>query len=146
MAVKFVNVDRDTPMMFPPDLWEWLPEDSMVHFVVDAVEMLDVGSFEVNDRGSGNAQYPPRMMLALLAYCYATGRFSSREIELATHYDVAVRYICGGALHPDHDTICAREDQVEAVSLGEEKPKAEGANEAAWAQNRRGDMLYNGEF
>ena len=40
----------------------------------------------------------------------------------------------------------AREDQVEAVSLGEEKPKSEGANEAAWAQNRRGDMLYNGEF
>jgi len=107
MAVKFVNVDRDTPMMFPPDLREWLPEDSMVHFVVDAVEALEVGCFEVNDRGSGNAQYPPRMMLALLVYCYATGRFSSREIELATHYDVAVRYICGGASHPDHDTICA---------------------------------------
>ena len=40
----------------------------------------------------------------------------------------------------------AREDQVESVSLGEEKPKNEGTNEAAWAQNRRGDMLYNGEF
>ena len=40
----------------------------------------------------------------------------------------------------------AREEQVESVSLGEEKPKSEGANEAAWAQNRRGDMLYNGEF
>ena len=40
----------------------------------------------------------------------------------------------------------AGEDQVEAVSLGEEKPKNEGQNEAAWAQNRRGDMLYNGEF
>jgi peptidoglycan-associated lipoprotein len=40
----------------------------------------------------------------------------------------------------------AREDQVESVSLGEEKPKNEGANEAAWAQNRRGDMLYQGEY
>lgn len=40
----------------------------------------------------------------------------------------------------------AREDQVEAVSLGEEKPKNEGQNEAAWAENRRGDMLYSGEF
>ena len=39
-----------------------------------------------------------------------------------------------------------REDQVESVSLGEEKPKNEGQNEAAWAENRRGDMLYNGEF
>jgi peptidoglycan-associated lipoprotein len=40
----------------------------------------------------------------------------------------------------------AREEQVESVSLGEEKPKNEGANEAAWAQNRRGDMLYQGEY
>jgi hypothetical protein len=46
------------------------------------------------------------MMLTLLIYCYATGRFSSRVIENATREDVAVRYICGGDLHPDHDTIC----------------------------------------
>jgi peptidoglycan-associated lipoprotein len=40
----------------------------------------------------------------------------------------------------------AREEQLESVSLGEEKPKNEGHDEAAWAENRRGDMLYNGEF
>lgn len=40
----------------------------------------------------------------------------------------------------------AREDQVEAVSLGEEKPKNPGHDEAAWAENRRDDMLYSGEF
>jgi len=42
IAAKFVNVDRDTPMMFPPDLRKWLPEDSMVHFIVDTVDLLDV--------------------------------------------------------------------------------------------------------
>jgi len=40
----------------------------------------------------------------------------------------------------------AREDQVESVSLGEEKPRAEGATEEAWAQNRRSDILYQGEY
>ena len=40
----------------------------------------------------------------------------------------------------------AREEQVESVSLGEEKPKNTAQNEAAWAENRRGDMLYSGEF
>ena len=40
----------------------------------------------------------------------------------------------------------AREEQVESVSLGEEKPKSDGQNEAAWAENRRGDILYSGEF
>lgn len=39
-----------------------------------------------------------------------------------------------------------REDQVESVSLGEEKPRNEGHDEAAWAENRRSDMLYSGEF
>ena len=32
--------------------------------------------------------------------------------------------------------------QIEAVSLGKEKPKAEGNNEAAWAENRRADIIY----
>ena len=45
----------------------------------------------------------------------------------------------------------AREDQVESVSLGEEKPKNDGHDEAAWAANRRADILYKaadgrGEF
>ena len=40
----------------------------------------------------------------------------------------------------------AREDQVESVSLGEEKPRAEGAGEQAWSQNRRSDILHTGEF
>jgi peptidoglycan-associated lipoprotein len=34
------------------------------------------------------------------------------------------------------------EGQVEAVSLGKEKPKATGSNEAAWAENRRADIVY----
>jgi peptidoglycan-associated lipoprotein len=39
-----------------------------------------------------------------------------------------------------------REEQIEAVSLGEEKPRAAGSGEEAWAQNRRSDMLYPGEY
>jgi hypothetical protein len=45
------------------------------------------------------------MMLSLLIYCYATGRFGSRTIERATYSDVSVRYLCANH-HPDHDTIC----------------------------------------
>ncbi|MDP9108110.1 MAG: peptidoglycan-associated lipoprotein, partial [Pseudomonadota bacterium] len=34
------------------------------------------------------------------------------------------------------------ESQIEAVSLGKEKPKALGSDEAAWAENRRADIVY----
>jgi peptidoglycan-associated lipoprotein len=40
----------------------------------------------------------------------------------------------------------AKEDQIESVSLGEEKPRSEGHDEQAWAQNRRSDILYQGEY
>ncbi len=40
----------------------------------------------------------------------------------------------------------AREDQLESVSLGEEKPVCSESSEECWAKNRRGDMLYSGEF
>jgi len=106
MAVRLKIVDRETPMMLPPDIREWIPKDHIVLFIIEAVALMGLKGFKVNTRGSGSEQYSPRMMLVLLIYCYATGRFSSRQIEAATYSDVIVRYICGGDLHPDHDTIC----------------------------------------
>ena len=39
-----------------------------------------------------------------------------------------------------------RETQMESVSLGEEKPRCTEATEDCYAQNRRSDMLYGGEY
>ena len=107
MSERIKNIDRETPMLFPEDMREWLPKNHLVHFVVDAVGQIGMGAFKVNKRGTGDEQYPPEMMLALLIYSYATGRFGSRTIEAGTYTDVAMRYICGGEAHPDHSVICA---------------------------------------
>ncbi len=102
---RYVNIDRDTPLLLPPDLREWVPPDHLVHFVIDAVELIDTRTAPVNERGTGSEQYPPGMLLALLAYSYATGMFSSRQIERASYENVAVRLLCADT-HPDHDTLC----------------------------------------
>jgi peptidoglycan-associated lipoprotein len=39
----------------------------------------------------------------------------------------------------------ASDKQIETVSFGEEKPVEMGSNEAAWAKNRRADILYDNE-
>jgi peptidoglycan-associated lipoprotein len=39
----------------------------------------------------------------------------------------------------------AKDSQIEAVSLGEEKPRATGHDEASWTENRRTDIRYQGE-
>jgi transposase len=113
MGPRFVNIDRDTPLLLPPNLRDWLPADHLAHFVVDAVEALDLRQVKVNERGTGDEQYPPSMMLALSIYSYATGTFSSRRIEQSTYDNVAVRLITADT-HPDHDTICTfrRENQA----------------------------------
>lgn len=92
-------------MLLPPDLRAWVPDDHIVHFIMDAVDALRLDDAKVNTRGTGSAQYPPSMMLGLLIYSYATGTFSSRKIEALTHDSVAVRYLCAQH-HPDHDSIC----------------------------------------
>jgi transposase len=163
MAARFVNLDRQTPMFLPCDLREWVPDDHIVHFIIDAVEQIPTAHFKVNDRGTGSEQYPPTMMLALLIYCYATGRFGSRTIEAATFSDVVVRYLCAN-LHPDHSSICefrvingpafraafvsvlqlAQElhlSKVGAVSVDGTKIQANASKHAAVSYQRAGEMI-----
>ena len=105
MSARFVNMDRCTPMLLPPDLRDWIPADHPARVLVDLMEHLDYSAAAINHRRSGSEQYPPAMMLALLLYSYSQGVFSSRRIEQATYTDVAVRFITADH-HPDHDTIC----------------------------------------
>jgi transposase len=113
--VKFVDCERDQAFLLPPDLRDWIPEDDLAHFVIEAVERVEMSAFKVNHRGTGSAQYHPRMMLALLMYCYANGIFSSRRIERATYRDIGVRFVAANA-HPDHDTIATfRRENFAAV-------------------------------
>lgn len=103
--------------MLAHDLRDWVADDDLAHFIIEAVERIDIGAFKVNWRGTGKAQYHPRMMLALLIYCYASGVFSSRRIERATHRDVSVRFIAADT-HPDHDTIATfRRENAEAFAV-----------------------------
>lgn len=113
MATRFVLIDRDTPLLLPPTLRDWVPADHLVHFILDAVDALDLRQVKVNTRGTGSEQYPPPMLLGLLIYSYATGTFGSRRIEQSTYDSVPVRLLTADT-HPDHDTLCSfrRENQA----------------------------------
>ena len=113
MAARFVSIDRDTLLLLPPNLRDWVPADHLVHFILDAVDSLDLRQVRVNTRGTGSEQYPPAMLLGLLLYSYATGTFGSRRIEQSTHDSVPVRLLTADT-HPDHDTLCTfrRENQA----------------------------------
>lgn len=101
---NFIPFNREQSFLLPPELTDWLPADDVAHFIVAAAERVPLTSFQVSDRSGGKPQYHPRLMLALLVYCYANGIFSSRRIERATFRDVGARFVAAN-LHPDHDTI-----------------------------------------
>lgn len=60
-------------------------------------------------------------------------------------YNLALGQRRADAVRKAFSLLNVPETQIEAVSFGEEKPKATGDDEAAWAQNRRADIVYQGE-
>src|SRR4051812_17544378 len=106
MPQNFLACDREQPFLLPPDVREWLPENHLAWFVIDAVGVMDLARFYAAYRadGHGRAAYEPSMMLALLLYCWSRSVRSSRAIERACVEDVACRVIAAHQ-RPDHATI-----------------------------------------
>jgi transposase len=106
MAQNFLSCNRDQPMLLPADLREWLPEDHLAWFVLDAVSEMNLERFFAGYRqdGWGRAAHDPEMMVSLLLYAYAVGERSSRRIECRCSEDIAFRVIAANQA-PDHTTI-----------------------------------------
>jgi transposase len=106
VAQNFIECDREQAFLMPPSLREWLLEDHLAWFVIEAVEEMDVREFYADYRadGHGRAAYEPSMMVALLLCAYATKQRSSRAIERHCRPDIAYRVITANRV-PDHATI-----------------------------------------
>ena len=88
-----------------PSPQDWLPEGDLVYFLINTVATLDLTPIFAHYERELRGQPPfhPRMMVALLLYCYATGTRSSRRIMRRCHVDVACRVIVGEDI-PDFRT------------------------------------------
>lgn len=64
----------------------------------------------------------------------------------SSEYNLALGQKRANAVKQTLTTLGVKDSQIEAVSLGKEKPRATGHDEASWAENRRDDILYNGEY
>ena len=141
MALRLKNTDRNTPLLLPPDLRDWVAEDDLAHFVIQAVERLPLTAFALNPKGCGDEQYSPHTLLALLIYCYANGVLSSRRIERATCRGVAARQAReGSAKGPEHKPPSATPAPEEQINLTDpdarlmRKNKREGYRQSYNAQ------------
>lgn len=77
----------------------------------------------------------------------------TRKIRLEGHadergsreYNMALGQRRADAVRKAVSVLGVSGDRVETVSFGEDKPKSSGHDEAAWAQNRRVEIVYDGE-
>jgi len=104
MNNKFINLNDLQPIKIDKSFKGWLNEDSLARFIVEIVNQLDISNIDAQYNTSGSPGYPPRMMIALIFYSYASGIFSSRKIEKATYELIPAIFITQG-LHPDHSAI-----------------------------------------
>ena len=106
MVQNFLPCERDQQYLMPPSLTEWLPEDHLAWFVIDAVDQMDLSGFRAGYRadGWGRAAHDPAMMVAVMLYAYCIGERSSRRIERRCMEDVAFRVLAANQ-RPDHATI-----------------------------------------
>src|SRR3954463_13787193 len=106
MSKTYRDWSTEQAYLSPPSPYDWLPEGDLVYFLTDIVVTLDLSPiFDHYERElRGQPPFHPRMMVARLLYCYATGTRSSRKIMRRCHVDVACRVI-GGEDIPDFRTI-----------------------------------------
>ncbi len=50
---RFVDRERDQAFLLAPDPRDWIPEDDLAHFVIEAVERVAMAAFKFNHRGTG---------------------------------------------------------------------------------------------
>ena len=96
-------------------LREVLPPEHLARFTVDLISLLDVSVIYGKYSEEGAPPYAPEVLLGLIFYGYATGVFSSRQIEQATYEVIPFRFIAGD-MHPDHSTIATfRKENLEEL-------------------------------
>src|SRR3954462_11732138 len=123
MAQNVIACAREQDFLMPPSVRDWLPEEHLAWFVLDAVAEMNLAAFYAGyrDDGWGRAAHAPAMLVALFVYAYATGVRSSRAIERRCHDDVAFRVITANHM-PDHATIArfrVRHEAAIACLFGE---------------------------
>src|SRR5437763_8845687 len=111
MAHQFKPVDRDSEMLLPHNMLDWVPEGHAVRVVISTVERLMTADLAARlvppapkGPAAGPARYDPVMLLTVWMYACLRGVLPARAVEDRCRYDATFRVACGRDI-PDHTTF-----------------------------------------
>lgn len=103
---RYVTARRDEPLLFPPDLRDYVGKDHFARFVIDIVQKLDLHRLyafyeDESKQATGRPPFDPQLMLCLVYYCICREAKTTREMEEFCGTDLGALYISGNH-RPDH--------------------------------------------
>ncbi len=104
MGHKFIADDAESADCIPRRIADYVPDDSLARFIAEAVSRLDLSGVEGQYAEDGRRAYPPKRLLAVWLYGYATGVNTSRPLARNCKNDLRYIYLSAG-LKPKHDTL-----------------------------------------
>jgi peptidoglycan-associated lipoprotein len=152
-AVSFLAGCPSTPLTRPTDTGKVVTPDSTMKSLdplKDPANVLSKRSVYF-DLDSNTVKDEFRTMLQAHAKYLIENPKRKIRIEGNTdergtrEYNLALGSRRGDAVKKVLNVLGVAESRIETVSFGKEKPKATGSDEASWAENRRADIVYDGE-
>ena len=102
-------------IVLPNDLRQWIEKHTLARLVLAAVQDGIVPSARAAALADRNADFRPHILLSLLTYCYATGIYSSTDIELSFTQDTLVRHLCANTYPEAHRSRWFRRDNRQRI-------------------------------
>lgn len=104
--VQFIPGTSNDSLLIPPNVGDFIPEDSPVRLVNSVLDMVDISDIVRSYRNitDGRPAYNPRMLLKIVVYGYFNNIFSSRDLESVLRRDAHMIWLSGYQF-PDHTTI-----------------------------------------
>jgi len=102
-------------IVLPNDLRQWIEKHTLARLVLAAVQDGIVPSGRAAALADRNADFRPHILLSLLTYCYATGVYSSTDIELSFTQDTLVRHLCADTYPEAHRSRWFRRDNRQRI-------------------------------
>jgi hypothetical protein len=97
MTTLMTKMTDDAHESFPYDLTAWLDRQHLMNLALQTAAEVGASHFSANEFMRDGERYRPQMLLALLSYSYATGRFASSLIEQAIREDEKTRYLAANS-------------------------------------------------
>ena len=72
-----------------------LDNKALADLVLESVRFVDEGELNPPAFSAAGPVFRPRVLLALLTYCYAIGVYGSEDVELMLREDASLRQLCG---------------------------------------------------